>query len=155
MPGKGALSFARFFVLLLSFSAICQGAFCISASPALRTCGDERLAHYCLLPLGFLLLAVGIFWNTFHEAAKHKGLGRLFRRSPGQPRVSTIDRPGFYPPPYADSTDPEKQDLPLPAAAALKGREAPALPPPPPYAESSTGITGEGGGQEKPPPYGL
>nr|XP_009675971.1 PREDICTED: transmembrane protein 252 [Struthio camelus australis] len=141
-------SFIRFFVLLLSFSAICLGAFCISTRTA--------LAVYCLLPLGFLLLVTGIFWNAFHEAIKYKGLSSIFSRNPSlrELHVSTIDRPDFYPPSYEDSTDPEKQTFPLPVASTSKGEEVSQLPPPL-YTESSTEFINETSEQEDPPPYKL
>ncbi|KGL85180.1 Transmembrane protein 252, partial [Tinamus guttatus] len=112
----------RVLVLLLSFSAICQGAFCMSASAALCRCGDERLALRCLLPLGFLLLVLGIFWNTLHEALKLRGLGEL--------RASAVGRPDCCPPSYADSIDPEKQNFPLPVASPPGDTAGPGLPPP-------------------------
>nr|XP_025956312.1 transmembrane protein 252 [Dromaius novaehollandiae] len=155
MP-KGVLSFIRLFVLLLSFCAICLGAFCLSTSTLLCKCGNKQLAVYCLLPLGFLLLVTGICWNAFHEAIKYKGLSNIFNRNPSlrELHVSTIDRPDFYPPSYEDSTDPEKQTFPLPFASMLKDEEVSRLPPPL-YTESSTEFISETGGQEEPPPYEL
>nr|XP_013801049.1 PREDICTED: transmembrane protein 252 [Apteryx mantelli mantelli] len=153
MP-KGIFSFIRFFVLLLSFSAICLGSFCISTDTLLCKCGNEQLAIYCLLPLGFLFLMTGIFWNAFHEAIKYKGLSNLFSRNPSlrELHVSTIDRPDFYPPSYEESTDPEKQTFPLPVASTLKEEEACGLPPPL-YTESSLEFISETSGREEPPPY--
>ncbi|NXL65928.1 TM252 protein, partial [Chordeiles acutipennis] len=143
-------------VLLLGFSIICLGVLCISTSSSTCRCGNNELVFYCLLALGFFLLMTGIFWSTFHEVLKYRGLSSIFIRNPShrEPRVSTIDRPDFYPPSYEDSIDPEKQTSPLPGATTLKQQEVINIPPPP-YRESSTEFISETNEQEQPPPYEL
>ncbi|XP_009696806.1 PREDICTED: transmembrane protein 252 [Cariama cristata] len=155
MP-KGVFTFIRLFVLLLGFSTICLGVLCVSTSSSTCRCGDNELVFYCLLALGFFLLVTGIFWSTFHEVLKYRGLSSIFIQNPScrDLRVSTIDRPDFYPPSYEDSTDPEKQTSPLPVASTLKQHEVINIPPPP-YSESSTEIISETNKQEQPPPYEL
>ncbi|XP_010581170.1 PREDICTED: transmembrane protein 252 [Haliaeetus leucocephalus] len=155
MP-KGVSTFIRLFVLLLSFSTICLGVLCISTSSSTCRCGNNELVFYCLLALGFFLLVTGIFWSTFHEVLKYRGLSSIFIRNPSHRElcVSTIDRPDFYPPSYEDSTDPEKQTFPLPVASTLKQQEVINIPPPP-YSESSTEFISETNEQEQPPPYEI
>ncbi|KAM6187144.1 LOW QUALITY PROTEIN: transmembrane protein 252 [Sarcoramphus papa] len=155
MP-KGVFTFIRLFVLLLGFSTICLGVLCISTSSSTCRCGNNELVVYCLLALGFFLLVTGIFWNTFHEVLKYRGLSSSFIRNPScrELRVSTIDRPDLYPPSYEDSTDPQKQTSPLPVASTLKQQEVINIPPPP-YSESSTEFISETNDQEQPPPYEL
>ncbi|KFZ57191.1 Transmembrane protein 252, partial [Podiceps cristatus] len=141
-------------VLLLSFSIICLGVHCISTSSSTCRCGNNELVFYCLLALGFILLVTSIFWSTFHEVLQYRGLTRTFIRNPShrELRVSTIDRPDFYPPSYEDSTDPEKQTSPLPVAFTLKQQEDINIPPPP-YNQSSAEFISETNEQEQPPPY--
>uniref|UniRef100_A0A8B9MU53 Transmembrane protein 252 n=1 Tax=Accipiter nisus TaxID=211598 RepID=A0A8B9MU53_9AVES len=157
MP-KGVSTFIRLFVLLLSFSTICLGVLCISTSSSTCRCGNNELVFYFLLALGFFLLVTGIFWSTFHEVLKYRGLSSIFIQNPSRRElsVSTIDRyvPDFYPPSYEDSTDPEKQTFPLPVASTLKQQEVINIPPPP-YSESSTEFISETNKQEEPPPYEL
>ncbi|NWX22815.1 TM252 protein, partial [Aegotheles bennettii] len=142
-------------VLLLSFSIICLGVLCVSTSSSICRCGNNELVFYCLLALGFFLLVTGIFWSTFHEVLKYKDLSSIFIRNPSRRElnVSTIDRPDFYPPPYEDSTDPEKQTSPLPVTPTLKQQEIIEILPPP-YSESAEFIS-ETNEQEQPPPYEL
>ncbi|NXK09116.1 TM252 protein, partial [Herpetotheres cachinnans] len=155
MPKVG-FTFIRHFVLLLGFSTICLGVLCISTSSYTCRCGNNELVFYCLLTLGFFLIVTGIFWSTFHEALKYRGLSSIFIQNPNhrELHVNTIARPDFYPPSYEDSTDPEKQTSPLPVASALKQQEAINIPPPP-YSESSTEFISETNEQEQPPPYEL
>ncbi|NXF53927.1 TM252 protein, partial [Oceanites oceanicus] len=155
MP-KDAFTFIRFFVLLLGFSITCLGVLCISTSFSTCRCGNNELVFYCLLALGFFLFVTGIFWSTFHEVLKYRGLSSIFIRNPShrELRISTIDRPDFYPPSYEDSTDPEKQTSPLPLASTLKQQEVFNIPPPP-YSESSSEFISETNEQEQPPPYEL
>ncbi|NXG66133.1 TM252 protein, partial [Hemiprocne comata] len=143
-------------VLLLSFFTICLGVLCVSTSSSICRCGNNELVFYCLLALGFFLLVTGIFWSTFHEVLKYRGLSSTFIRNPSHRDlyVSTIDRPDFYLPSYEDSTDPEKQTSPLPVAPTLKQQEVINIPPPP-YSESSTEVLRETDVQEQPPPYEL
>ncbi|XP_021235837.1 transmembrane protein 252 [Numida meleagris] len=153
---KVVLSLIRLSVLLLSFSIICLGVLCIyTGSPACR-CGNNKFVAYCLLTLGLLLLVAGIFWSTVHEAMKYGGLSTIFmrNRSLTELRVSTIDRPDFYPPSYEDSTDPEKQTFPLPVTSAPEEEEVINIPPPL-YSESSTESVSETNEPEQPPPYEL
>ncbi|NXC40921.1 TM252 protein, partial [Penelope pileata] len=143
-------------VLLLSFSFICLGVLCIyTGSPACR-CRKSEVAVYCLLALGLLLLVTGIFWSTVHEAMKYRSLSSIFTRNPSlrELRVSTVDRPDFYPPSYEDSTDPAKQTFPLPVASAPTEQAAISIPPPL-YSESSAEPIGEANEPEQPPPYEL
>ncbi|XP_042303196.1 transmembrane protein 252 [Sceloporus undulatus] len=150
---KNLLTFLRFFVLLLGFSIICLGAFCISTGAPGCKCNSLPIAYF-LLPLGFFLLITGIFWSTYHEASKHKSLfhsilsgNRRIRES----HVNTIDRPDFYPPSYEDSTDPEKQTFPLPVSPLEREKETYNIPPPL-YTESSFEFIDEASTQEEQPP---
>uniref|UniRef100_A0A8C9FKR7 Transmembrane protein 252 n=1 Tax=Pavo cristatus TaxID=9049 RepID=A0A8C9FKR7_PAVCR len=153
---KVVFSLIRLSVLLLSFSTICLGVLCIYTGSSACRCGNNMLVAYCLLGLGLLLLVTGIFWSTVHEAMKYRGLSSIFMRNPGltELRVSTIDRPDFYPPSYEDSTDPEKQTFPLPVASAPKEQEVINIPPPL-YSKSSTESISETNEPEQPPPYEL
>ncbi|NXC20115.1 TM252 protein, partial [Corythaeola cristata] len=153
MP-KGVFTFIRLLVLLLGFSIFCLGVLCVYTSSSTCRCGNNELVFYCLSPLGFFLLVTGIFWSTFHEVLKYRGLGSIFVRnaSSRELRISTIDRPDFYPPSYEDSTDPEKQTSPLPVAFTLKQQGVFNIPPPP-YSESSAEFISETNEQEQPPPY--
>uniref|UniRef100_A0A8D0KWF9 Transmembrane protein 252 n=1 Tax=Strix occidentalis caurina TaxID=311401 RepID=A0A8D0KWF9_STROC len=132
---KGAFTFIHLFVLLLGFSTICLGVLCISTSSPTCRCGNNKLVFYCLLALGFFLLVTGIFWSTFHEVLKYRGLSSILIQNPScrELRVSTVDRyvPDFYPPSYEDSTDPEKQNSPLPVAYTLNYQEVINIPLPP------------------------
>lgn len=91
---KGVFTFIRLFVLLLSFSIICLGILCISTRSSTCRCGNNELVFYCLLALGFFLLVTGIFWSTFHEVLKYRGLSSIFIQNPShrELRISTIDR---------------------------------------------------------------
>ncbi|XP_015704348.2 transmembrane protein 252 [Coturnix japonica] len=153
---KVVFSLIRLCVLLLSFSIICLGVLCIYTGSSACKCGNNPLVAYCLLALGLVLLVAGIFWSTVHEAMKYRVLSSIFVRNPGlaELRVSTIDRPDFYPPSYEDSTDPEKQTFPLPVASAPKEQEVINIPPPL-YSESSTESVSETNEPEQPPPYEL
>ncbi|KAF1668461.1 hypothetical protein FQA23_0001733, partial [Aptenodytes patagonicus] len=137
-------------VLLLGFSIICLGFLCVSTSSSTCRCGNNELVFYCLLALGFFLLVTGIFWSTFHEVLKYRGLSSIFIQNPShrELRISTIDRPDLYPPSYEDSTDPEKQTSPL------KQQEVINIPPPP-YSEGRAEFVSETNEQEQPPPYEL
>ncbi|KFW09830.1 Transmembrane protein 252, partial [Fulmarus glacialis] len=141
-------------VLLLGFSIICLGVLCVSTSSSTCRCGNNELVVYFLVALGFFLFVTGIFWSTFHEVLKCRGLSSIFIRNPScrELRISTIDRPDFYPPSYEDSTDPEKQTFPLPVVSILKQPEVLNIPPPP-YGESSSEFISETNEQEQPPPY--
>ncbi|NXX52696.1 TM252 protein, partial [Scopus umbretta] len=155
MP-KAGFTFIRLFVLLLGFSTICLGVLCVSTSSSTCRCGNNELVFYCLLALGFVLLVTGIFWSTFHEVLKYRGLSSIFIRNPScrELRISTTDRPDFYPPSYEDSTDHEKQTSPLPVASILKQQEVINIPPPP-YTISNAEFMSEANEQEQPPPYEL
>ncbi|NXT34374.1 TM252 protein, partial [Pelecanoides urinatrix] len=155
MP-KCAFTFIRLFMLLLGFSFICLGVLCISTSSSTCSCGNNELLVYCLIALGFFLFVTGIFWSTFHEVLKYRGLSSIFIRNPScrELRISTIDRPDFYPPSYEDSVGPEKQTSPLPVASTLKQPEVLNIPPPP-YSKSSSEFISETNEQEQPPPYEL
>ncbi|NXI67172.1 TM252 protein, partial [Anseranas semipalmata] len=143
-------------VLLLSFSIICLGILCIYSSSSACRCGNSKMVVYCLLAVGLLLLVTGIFWSTVHEAMKFRGLSSIFMRNPRlrELRVSTIDRPDFYPPSYEDSTDPGKQTFPLPVVSARKEQEVINIPPPL-YSESGAESVSENNEEEQPPPYEL
>ncbi|NXH79007.1 TM252 protein, partial [Hydrobates tethys] len=142
-------------VLLLGLSIICLCILCISTSFSTCRCGNNELVFYCLVALGFFLFVTGIFWSTFHEVLKYRALSSIFIRNPShrELRISTIDRPDFYPPSYEDSTDPEKQTSPLPVASTLKQQFFNI--PPPPYSKSISEFIGETNEQEQPPPYQL
>uniref|UniRef100_A0A8D0CG52 Transmembrane protein 252 n=1 Tax=Salvator merianae TaxID=96440 RepID=A0A8D0CG52_SALMN len=149
-------SFLRFFVLFLGFVIICFGAFCFSTGVSVCKCNSLPVAYF-LLPLGFLFLICGIFWSTYHEASKHKSLfhGLLQRntRHHHESHINTIDRPDFYPPSYADSTDPQKQTFPLPVRPLQREKDAYNIPPPL-YTESSLEFIEETGSlQQQPPSY--
>ncbi|NXF97372.1 TM252 protein, partial [Eubucco bourcierii] len=143
-------------VLLLGFSTICLGVLCTSTNSSTCRCGNNELVFYCLLALGFFLLVTGIFWSTFHEVLKHRGHNSILMQNPRREelRVSTIDRPEFYPPSYEDSIDPEKQTFPLPVPSVLKEQEVIHIPPPP-YSKRSAEFISETYEQEQPPPYEL
>ncbi|XP_009325575.1 PREDICTED: transmembrane protein 252 [Pygoscelis adeliae] len=147
---KGVVTLIRLFVLLLGFSIICLGILCVSTSSSTCRCGNNELVFYCLLALGFFLLVTGIFWSTFHEVLKYRGLSSIFIQNPSlrELRISTIDRPDLYPPSYEDSTDPEKQTSPLKQQEVINV-------PPPPYSESRAEFVSETNEQEQPPPYEL
>ncbi|NWS68615.1 TM252 protein, partial [Crotophaga sulcirostris] len=151
---KIVFTIIRLFVLLLGFSIICLGVLCISTRFSTCRCGNKELVVYCLLALGFFFLVTGIFWSTFHEVLKYRGLRSLFIPNPShrELRISTIDRPDFYPPSYEDSIDSEKQTFPLPVASTLKQQKVINIPPPL-YSESSTEFISETNEQEQPPPY--
>ncbi|XP_014820372.1 PREDICTED: transmembrane protein 252 [Calidris pugnax] len=155
MP-KCIFTFIRLSVLLLGFSIICVGVLCVPTSSSTCRCGNNELVFYCLLAPGVFLLVIGICWNTCHEVLKYRGPFGASIRNPSRRelRVSTIDRPDFYPPSYEDSTDPEKQTFPLPVAPTLKEQEAINIPPPP-YSESSAEFISETNEKEQPPPYEL
>lgn len=88
------LSFLRILVLLLGFAIICLGAFCISTDASVCKCNSLPIA-YLLLPFGFFLLLLGIFWSTYHEASKHKSLFHSIMRGSSRcqdTHVNTIDR---------------------------------------------------------------
>ncbi|KGL92701.1 Transmembrane protein 252, partial [Charadrius vociferus] len=152
MP-KCGFAFIRLFVLLLGFSIICVGVLCLSTSYSICRCGNNELVFYCLLALGLFLLVAGIFWSTFYEVLKCGDASSAFirNRSRRELRISTIDRPDFYPPSYEDSTDPEKS-FPLPVASTLKQHDIINIPLPP-YSESSAEFISETNEQEQPPPY--
>ncbi|NXI52262.1 TM252 protein, partial [Chloroceryle aenea] len=143
-------------VLLLGFSIICLGFFCISTRSFTCRCGNNEIVFYCLLALGFFLLVTGIFWSTFHEVLKYSGCSSIMIQNPScrGVHVSIMDRPNLYPPSYEDSTDPEKQTSPLPVVFTLKGQEVINIPPPL-YSESSTEFISETNEEEQPPPYEL
>ncbi|XP_074788816.1 transmembrane protein 252 [Athene noctua] len=153
---KGFFTFIRLFVLLLGFSTICLGVLCVFTSSPTCKCGNNKLVFYCLLALGFFLLITGIFWSTFHEALKYRSLSSILIQNPScrELHVSTVDRPDFYPPSYEDSTDPEKQNSPLPVVYTLNQQEVINIPLPP-YSKSSAEFTSETSEQEQPPPYEL
>lgn len=91
---KNIFSFLRLLVLLLGFAFICLGAYCFSTSASACKCNSLPIAYF-LLPLGFFFLISGIFWSTYHEASKHKGLFHsLMHGSPRlqETQISTIDR---------------------------------------------------------------
>ncbi|NXE78768.1 TM252 protein, partial [Cochlearius cochlearius] len=140
-------------LLLLGFSIICLGVLCVSTCSSTCICGNNELVFYCLLCVGLFLLVTGTFWSTFHEVLKYRGLSSILVRNPShrELRISTIDRPDFYPPCYEDCTDPEKQTFPLPVASMLKQQEVINIPPPP-YSGELISDTDE---QEQPPPYEL
>ncbi|NXF39857.1 TM252 protein, partial [Nyctibius bracteatus] len=143
-------------VLLLDFSTISLGVLCVSTSSSTCRCGNNELVFYCPLALEFFLLVTGIFWSTSHEVLKYRGLSSTFIRNPSRRElcVSTINRPDFYPPSYENSTDPEKQTCPLPAASTLKQQQV-VNTSPPPDSESGTEFISETNEQEQPLPYEL
>ncbi|XP_061465385.1 transmembrane protein 252 [Rhineura floridana] len=150
---KNLFSFLRLFVLLLGFAIICLGAFCFSTGVPACKCNSLPIAYF-LLPLGFFLLISGIFWSTYHEASKHKGL--FYSIFHGNPRhqeshINTVDRPDFYPPSYEDSTDPKKHTFPLPVLPLEREKDTYNMPPPL-YTESSLEFIEEVSPQEQPPP---
>ncbi|KAJ7335519.1 hypothetical protein JRQ81_013460 [Phrynocephalus forsythii] len=146
-------AFLRILVLVLGFVIICLGAFCISTNATVCKCNNLPIA-YLLLPFGFFLLLLGIFWSTYHEASKHKNLFHSIMRGSSRyqdTHINTVDRPNFYPPSYEDSTDPEKQTFPLPVCPLERQKETYNIPPPL-YTESSLEFIGEASAQEEQPP---
>ncbi|KAM5298364.1 transmembrane protein 252 [Ctenodactylus gundi] len=134
--------------LLIGFLMICLGAFFISSNSMFQ-CQKNLILAYLLLPLGFVILLSGIFWSTYHQASKSKGvLGHVLRRhlAPGGLPLATVDRPDFYPPAYEESLDAEKQ-------ICLAQREALGIPPPL-YSEMDLQHENENVAHpEAPPPY--
>ncbi|KAG9486753.1 hypothetical protein GDO78_006896 [Eleutherodactylus coqui] len=91
----------RFSFLIIGFSLVCLGAFYVSSSYSCN-CRSETIVAYTLMPLGFVLLLIGIFWSTYHEA-NHKSLFQNVIRqihSQQQVHIETVDRPDYYPPSY-------------------------------------------------------
>ncbi|XP_071982545.1 transmembrane protein 252 [Engystomops pustulosus] len=91
----------RFSLLIAGFSLVCLGAFYVSSSYSCN-CQSETIVAYTVMPLGFVLLLIGIFWSTYHEA-NHKSLFQnVIRRihSQQQVHIETVDRPDYYPPSY-------------------------------------------------------
>ncbi|KAM9367319.1 LOW QUALITY PROTEIN: transmembrane protein 252 [Phaethornis superciliosus] len=152
MP-KGIFTFLCLFVLFLSFSSVCLGALCVSTRSSLCRCGNIELIFYCLLALGCFPLVTGIFWSTFHEILKYRGLSNTFSRpcSCREHYVSTIDSYDFYLPFCEDNTDPEKQSSLLPDAPILKQQEVTNIPPP--LYSASAEFISETNRQEQPLPY--
>ncbi|XP_067424755.1 transmembrane protein 252 [Emydura macquarii macquarii] len=152
MP-KNIFSLFRIFVLLTGFSIICMGAFCISTGSSLCKCRNKLPIAYSLLPLGFLLLVIGIFWSTCHEVSKQKSLFYVFQRNPRhrETHINSVDRPDFYPPCYEDSTDPGKQISPISLSLSVREAESYNIPPPL-YTESSTEFIDETSLEEEQPP---
>ncbi|XP_075060735.1 transmembrane protein 252 [Mixophyes fleayi] len=91
----------RFSLLIIGFALVCLGAFYVSSSYS-NNSQNEAIVAYILMPLGFILLLIGIFWSTYHEA-NHKSLFQnVIRRihSQQQVQIETVDRPDYYPPSY-------------------------------------------------------
>ncbi|XP_063775545.1 transmembrane protein 252 [Pseudophryne corroboree] len=98
---KGIYTMFRFSFPIIGFFLVCLGAFYVSSSYS-NNSQNETIVAYTLMPLGFVLLLVGIFWSTYHEA-NHKSLfHNVIRRIHNQQQVQieTIDRPDYYPPSY-------------------------------------------------------
>ncbi|CAD7691886.1 unnamed protein product [Nyctereutes procyonoides] len=113
MQNRMGLVFCAF-ALLMGFLMICLGAFFIS-SGSIFNCRGNLILAYMLLPLGFVILLSGIFWSTYRQASKSKGVfTHVLRRhlSHGALPLATVDRPDFYPPAYEESLDAEKQPCP-------------------------------------------
>ncbi|KAJ1206942.1 hypothetical protein NDU88_002335 [Pleurodeles waltl] len=151
---KSVLAVFRFSLLVIGFSLVCLGAFYVSSSYACN-CGSEMALSYALLPLGFVLLLVGIFWTTYHEA-NHKSffhsVVRQFPR-PRQVHIETVDRPDFYPPTYEESQDLESQHRRTGTDHVTLEDQTYNIPPPL-YTESSLEVVQETDGRvELPPSY--
>ncbi|CAH2294075.1 transmembrane 252 [Pelobates cultripes] len=147
-----AYTVLRFSLLIIGFSLVCLGAFFVSSSYVCN-CKREIIVAYTLLPAGFILLLVGVFWSTYHEA-NHKSLfHNMIRRIHSQQEVhiETIDRPDFYPPSY----DSVIQEIQLqPDSNDVIAAEEYLNIPPPLYTESSMDIVNETySSQELPPSY--
>uniref|UniRef100_A0A670JLS7 Transmembrane protein 252 n=1 Tax=Podarcis muralis TaxID=64176 RepID=A0A670JLS7_PODMU len=157
---KNIFSFLRLLVLLLGFAFICLGAYCFSTSASACKCNSLPIAYF-LLPLGFFFLISGIFWSTYHEASKHKGLFHMQLLPVNMHGVLPtcvvfclgcfLCRPDFYPPSYEDSTDPEKQTFALPICPQEQVKDMYNIPPPL-YTESSLEFLEEASPQEQRPP---
>uniref|UniRef100_A0A8C8RHJ3 Transmembrane protein 252 n=1 Tax=Pelusios castaneus TaxID=367368 RepID=A0A8C8RHJ3_9SAUR len=147
----------RILLGLTGFSIICIGAFCISTGSCLFKCGNNLPIAYSLLPLGFILLAIGIFWSTCHEVRKHKSLFLVSQRNPRhrEMAINTIDRPDFYPPCYEESTDPRKLTSTISLSLSVREAEIYNIPPPL-YTESSMEFIDETSlDEEQPPSYEM
>uniref|UniRef100_A0A8C5QAK1 Transmembrane protein 252 n=1 Tax=Leptobrachium leishanense TaxID=445787 RepID=A0A8C5QAK1_9ANUR len=151
---QDAYTLLRFSLLIIGFSLVCLGAFYISSSYVCN-CKRELVVAYTLLPAGFILLLVGVFWSTYHEA-NHKSLfHHMIRRMNHQQdvHVETIDRPDFYPPSY----DRVIQEIHLNEAnnnEAMATVEEGLNIPPPLYTESEVDVVNETYTcQERPPSY--
>ncbi|KAM8961051.1 transmembrane protein 252 [Pelodytes ibericus] len=149
----GVYTVLRFSLLIIGFSLVCLGAFYVSSSYVCN-CKREIIVAYSLLPAGFILLLVGIFWSTYHEA-NHKSLfHNMIRRihSQQEVHVETIDRPDFYPPSY-DSVIQEIE-LRTESDENMRVVEEGFNIPPPLYTESSMDVVDETyNSQERPPSY--
>uniref|UniRef100_H0VPI3 Transmembrane protein 252 n=1 Tax=Cavia porcellus TaxID=10141 RepID=H0VPI3_CAVPO len=111
--------------LLMGFLMICLGAFFVSSDSVVH-CQKNLVLAYLLLPLGFGMLLSGIFWSTYQQASKSKGVFSHVLRQHlvhRDPPLATVDRPDFYPPAYEESLDAEKW-------AHAAGGEALGIPPP-------------------------
>lgn len=93
MQNRMGLVFCAF-ALLMGFLMICLGAFFIS-SGSIFNCRGNLILAYMLLPLGFVILLSGIFWSTYRQASKSKGVfTHVLRRhlSHGALPLATVDR---------------------------------------------------------------
>ncbi|XP_053556580.1 transmembrane protein 252 [Bombina bombina] len=144
---KSAYTVLRFSLLVIGFSLVCLGAFYVSSS-YVCTCGNELILAYCLLPSGFILLLVGIFWSTYHEANHKSIFHNMIRRMHRQHEmhIETIDRPDFYPPSYESVI----HEIQLQTQTNMT-EESPNIPPPL-YTESTLDIVDETYICEDPPP---
>ncbi|EHB13959.1 hypothetical protein GW7_05833 [Heterocephalus glaber] len=132
--------------LLVGFLMICLGAFFIS-SDSIFHCQKNLVLAYLLLPLGFVMLLSGIFWSTYQQASKSKGVFSHVLRQYLAHRdlpLATVDRPDFYPPAYEESVDAEKQAL----AEEVKALDAP----PPLYTETGLELKDENKAHPEAPP---
>ncbi|XP_004637270.1 transmembrane protein 252 [Octodon degus] len=97
--------------LLLGFLMICLGAFFLSSDSTFQ-CQKNRVLAYLLLLLGFGMLLSGIFWCTYQQASRSKGVfGHVLRQHNAHRDLplATVDRPDFYPPAYEESLATGKQ----------------------------------------------
>ncbi|XP_005388638.1 PREDICTED: transmembrane protein 252 [Chinchilla lanigera] len=132
--------------LLIGFLMICLGAFFIS-SDSIFHCQKNLVLAYLLLPLGFGMLLSGIFWSTYQQASKSKGVfGHVLRQHLAHRDLplATVDRPDFYPPAYEESLDAEKQ------ARAAEGEALDV--PPPLYIETGLELEDENQAHAEAPP---
>ncbi|KAM5184436.1 transmembrane protein 252 [Callospermophilus lateralis] len=145
MQNRGGLILCTL-ALLTGFLMICLGAFFISSDSRFQ-CPRNLIMAYSLLPLGFVILLVGIFWSTYRQASENKGVfSHVLRRQLAHQDLplATVDRPDFYPPAYEESLDAEKHTCPA-------DREALDIPPPL-YTETGFELQGENGAHPEAPP---
>ncbi|KAM4052773.1 transmembrane protein 252 [Anomaloglossus baeobatrachus] len=141
----------RFSFLIVGFCLVCLGAFYVSSSYSCN-CRSETIVAYTLMPLGFVLLLIGIFWSTYHEANHKSIFQNVVRRihSQQQVHIETVDRPDYYPPSYDSVILDIAQNSNTSCHINMDTRSFNI--PPPLYTETAMEIVDETYMSEEPPP---